>query len=298
MNQDKKTKIQGKKDKRNSEDPEKLSRRKFIKRAIFGSIAMFSLSTGFYTFIFEPWNIQVERFNLKIPNLPGYWKGKKLVQVSDIHCSRVVKYDFLKKAFDLVIKENPDIIALTGDYVTGGAKYVDYLNKALKETVSPKENIYKIAVPGNHDYWTSIDYITKSLEDCGFTMLADEKAVIGPGDSRLTILGADDLWTKGINLDTLLEDFDITKEAAVLLSHNPDIFPEAVKAGIPVTISGHSHGGQVNLPIIGTPLVPTKYVRGFFREKDNLMYVNRGLGLLNIPVRFDCSPEITVFTLH
>lgn len=276
---------------------EKISRRKLIKRIFLGGVGFSLLGTSGYSLIYEPWNIEMERHDLHIPNLPSYWEGKKLVQVTDIHCSLIIRPDFLTKAFKLVAAEKPHILAITGDNVSGSIKCMNELKEVLQETLSPLENLVKLTVPGNHDYWTSISHITQCFEDLGFTMLVNDGVRIGPGGSELTILGTDDLWTNFVDVGKLLKGYDLKSEAVIMLTHNPDIFPEAAGNGIPVTLAGHSHGGQVNLPIIGPPLVPCKYIRGFYREGKSLMYVNRGLGMLTLPVRFNCSPEIAVFTL-
>ena len=282
----------GKDDK--EEDSPKISRRKFIRRSVAGTAAVVTA----YSFAYEPWNIKIERHNLKVPNLPGFWRGKKLVQVTDIHCSDIIKYDFLKKSFLLIKKENPDILVFTGDYVSGSANYIDSLNKVLKETVTQNKTLCKIAVPGNHDYWTCISKVNESLKECGFTVLTNEEIRLGPPGSKLTIIGTDDYWNGTVDVAKQLKRCNPEKEAIILLSHNPDVFDEAAKNNVPITLSGHSHGGQINFPLAGPIMIPCKYAQGFYRKNGCLLYVNRGLGMWKIPVRLNCPPEITVFTLE
>lgn len=281
----------------NNSDTKKISRRQLIKRILQGGFGFAILGTSGYSLFYEPWNIEMERHDLHIPNLPPYWEGKKLIQVTDIHCSRIIRPDFLRKAFRLAADEKPDILAITGDNVSGDIKCMDELKEVLQETLSPLENLVKLTVPGNHDYWTSITHITQCFEDLGFAMLVNSGICIGPEGSELTILGTDDLWTSIVDVGRLVKGFDFKNKAMIMLTHNPDIFPEAAKNKVPIVLAGHSHGGQVNLPIIGPPLVPCKYIRGFYSEGKSLMYVNRGLGMLSLPVRYNCSPEIAVFTL-
>ena len=281
-----------------NQDTEKISRRKLIKKILLGGAGLSLLGTSGYSLIYEPWHIEMERHDLHVPNLPSYWEGRKLIQVTDIHCSLIIRPDYLMKAFKLVADEKPDILAITGDNTSGSIKCIDELKEVLQETVCPLENLVKLTVPGNHDYWTSISHVTECFEDLGFIMLINDGVRTGPKGSELTILGTDDLWTNPVDVAKLLKGYDLGREAVIMLTHNPDIFPEAAKYEIPITLAGHSHGGQVNLPIIGPPLVPCKYIRGFYREGESLMYVNRGLGMLTLPIRFNCSPEIAVFTLR
>ncbi len=276
----------------------KISRRQLLKRILLGGFGVSILGTSGYSFIYEPWNIELERHDLHIPNLPSYWEGKKMIQVTDIHCSRIIRPDYISKAFRLIAGEKPDILAITGDNVSGNIKCIDELKEVLQETLSPLENLVKLTVPGNHDYWTSISHTTECFEDLGFTMLINDGVRIGPAGSELTVLGTDDLWSGAVEVSKLLRGYDLKRDAVIMLTHNPDIFPEAVRNEIPVVLAGHSHGGQVNLPITGPPLVPCNYIRGFYRDGQSLMYVNRGLGMLTIPIRFNCSPEIAIFTLR
>ncbi|MCD4782921.1 MAG: metallophosphoesterase [Candidatus Eremiobacteraeota bacterium] len=281
-----------------STDKKKMTRRQFIKNALRIGIYTSVVGLGLYSFLYEPGHITMERLELPVHNLPPYWEGKKIVLVSDIHRSEVVSTDFLSKAFQKINAEKPDVIFLTGDYVTGSREYIDSLKSLLLKLKTKTGDGGKIAVLGNHDYWTDADYIKKRLTQGGFQILVNEKKDIGPTGAKLRILGADDLWCGVKDIKRLLGMVNPDRDAVILLSHNPDIFLDKEFGKIPVTVlAGHTHGGQVNLPIIGAPIVPAKFVRGFYKKGESLMYVNRGLGLIAPPIRFNCPPEITVFKL-
>jgi len=277
-------------------DP-KISRRKFLKRALLNLAGISILSLGWYSFLYEPGNIALERHYLYIPNLPQYWEGRKLILVSDIHSSIIVGHVYIRKAFSMIIAEKPDILVMAGDFVTGPRTYMDPLARELKKLITDLENTEKIAILGNHDYWSDADYVKKGLRENRFNILVNEKIRVGPHGSYLTLLGSDDMWMGIIDIPGLLEGVDLQREAVILLSHNPDVFPMAVENNVPIVLAGHSHGGQINLPFIGPPILPCKYAMGFYRKGNSLLYVNRGLGTILFPLRFNCSPEITVFTL-
>lgn len=277
----------------------KLSRRKFLKNLLVAGSGAVILSISSYSFLWEPQNVIFERHYLPIPNLPDWWIGKKIIQVSDIHSSIFIDRNYIAKTFERINKEKPDIIVFTGDYVTENADYMSPLKEEAKNLKSRLGNSGKIAVIGNHDRWTSEEIVKKGLKNAGFKMLINESFHLGDADSPLNILGVDDQWTGKVDLDRSSTGIDFKKEAAIILSHNPDVFPLAASKEISVMLAGHTHGGQVSLPFIGPPILPSsfKYQKGFYRINKSLMYVNRGLGLIAPPVRILCPPEITVFSL-
>jgi len=292
--------IRKKKDAIEKDSPgkKKMTRKQFIRNVLRVGIYTSAVGAGLYSFLYEPKHISLERHKLPVYNLPLCWEGKKLVLVSDIHRSGVVSLDYISKAFGMINDEKPDIILLAGDYVTVSREYIDSLKTVLPDLKTKIGKAGKIAVLGNHDYWTDPKYVTKGLKEGGFHVLVNEKKDLGLPGEKLRILGADDLWCGVKDVDGLLDMVDLENDAVILLAHNPDIFYDKNFGRTPITIlSGHTHGGQVYLPIIGAPIVPSKFVRGFFKKGKSLMYVNRGLGLISPPIRFNCPPEITVFTL-
>lgn len=277
-------------------DP-RLTRRKFLKQCLFRGLGAFCLGLGGYSFLCEPYLVKIEKLSLSVPHLPAYWVGKKIAFISDLHSSPEVRPSFFENAFSLINGEKPDVILMAGDYVTGSVRYMEPLARELRKLNPAGEADGKIAVLGNHDYWTDSKKVTDGLERAGFRVTVNERVKLGPAGSELYIMGTDDLWSGAISLPALYRDLDINKIASIVLTHNPDIFPVAAEDGIPVILAGHTHGGQVYIPLIGAPISPSPFVRGFYRRGKTLMYVTRGLGLISPAVRFNCPPEISLFTL-
>lgn len=273
----------------------KISRRKFLKGLAAGAGISLLGTTGYSVFL-EPNNVIFERYDLEIPNLGEKWAGKKLIQVSDIHSSEFVRENFIGKIFDRINDEKPDIIVFTGDYVTGRPGYME----AVKNQAKKLKAKIKAAIIGNHDRWTSETVVVEGLKKAGFRVLIDDVYHLGNGPNSFKIVGMDDLWTGNPNFEKTLREVDLSTEACILLSHNPDVFYIAASMGVPVVLAGHTHGGQVKLPFIGAPILPSgfRFEKGFYTRKRSLMYVNRGLGLIAPPVRFRCPPEVAVFTLR
>jgi predicted MPP superfamily phosphohydrolase len=156
-------------------------------------------------------------------------------------------------------------------------------------------------VLGNHDYWTDADAVRAALLACGIQNLSNDVFTLSKGGEQLHIAGVDDTWEKHDRLDLVLEKLP-PSGAAVLLAHEPDFADRSAETGrFDLQLSGHSHGGQVVLPFFGPPILPhlgRKYPTGLFQVKDMFQYTNRGVGMIAPYVRFNCRPEITVFTLE
>ncbi|MCE1249074.1 MAG: metallophosphoesterase [Firmicutes bacterium] len=286
--------------KESPEDPV-LSRRKFIRNCVRGAVGLSAVGVGVYSLGFEPHSVSIEHQTLYLKNLPDVWRGRKIAQVSDIHISRVVSPDFINRAFERMNREKPDAVFFTGDYVISWKfdEFMEKLSQSMKKIECSLGSAGKIAVPGNHDYWTSWDIVSQKLVNGGFSTPVNQVIPLTLEGETILIACCDDLWCGRIEIKKLLSGVDTENRPVILLSHNPDIFDNVELKGRTISVlSGHSHGGQVCLPFIGAPITPTRYVRGFFRDGNTTMYVNRGLGSIPPPVRFNCPPEITIFTLE
>ena len=158
-----------------------------------------------------------------------------------------------------------------------------------------------LAVLGNHDYWTNANAVRSALKACKVIELSNDVYSLSNGSDQLHIAGVDDIWEGQDRLDIVLDKLPQTG-AAILLAHEPDYADVSAKTGrFDLQLSGHSHGGQVVLPFIGTPVLPylgRKYPSGLYRVGMMWQYTNRGVGMARLKVRFNCRPEITVFTLE
>jgi predicted MPP superfamily phosphohydrolase len=153
---------------------------------------------------------------------------------------------------------------------------------------------------GNHDHWFDAGKITRLIQDAGLPVLRNENTITLIDGEPLPIVGLGDLWTEGVDMTRAFAG--VEGPFALVLMHNPDTFEDWSQPGSHLILSGHTHGGQVNIPWIGPPIVPSqyggKYASGLFHRGRSQMYVNRGVGALFPPVRFNCRPEISIFHLQ
>ena len=253
-----------------------------------------------YVFKIEPNWFEVVPVNLTIPDLPKTFEGFKIVQISDIHADDSMTEKKLTKIVRLIDRQHPDIVAITGYFTT---KKTDAATTALLENtlskLSPQEKT--VAVLGNHDHWSNPDRIRNILDHSNIIDISNSVYTLEREQDKLNIAGVDDYWTKNSRLDLVLQQLS-TDGIAILLAHEPDFADiSSAKNRFALQISGHSHGGQVKLPFRKPPVLPPygqKYPSGLYHVGNMLQYTNRGVGMVKPLVRFNCRPEITVFTLN
>jgi len=256
-----------------------------------------------YTWQFEPAWLEVKRVTLKLPRLSPAFAGFRLVQVSDIHMGGWMNARHFEAVMALVLAEAPDMLALTGDFVnkSESKRKIRAAVADLDEVLKSSDHLLRMAVLGNHDLKAYPAMIREMLAARGVIDLTNAVFPLTRGGEQLHFAGVDD-WREGRPdlkkvVRALPED-----GAAILLSHEPDFADESAATGrFDLQISGHSHGGQVVLPFIGPPLLPSggrKYYDGLYQVGTMLQYTTRGVGMTDPFIRFNCRPEITVFTLR
>ena len=278
-----------------------LSRREFIKVVLASATVTTAFGMGGITYInrIEPNWIEIAAVTLRLPRLPAAFSGYRLVQFSDIHMGTWMTRAHLEHIVSLINEQQPDLIALTGDFVT-----VEPLAVWAGELVPPLSTLSArdgaVAVLGNHDHWTNHNVIREVIRDSGLIDLNNRVHTLEREGALLHIAGVDDVWEGFADLDSVLAQTP-NEGAAILLAHEPDFADTSAASGrFDLQISGHSHGGQVVLPFIGPPRLPRygkKYPLGRYQVGDMIQYTNRGVGMVGPFVRFNCRPEITVFTL-
>ena len=259
----------------------------------------------FFILILDVFYIEPNLFvtNHKTMYLPNYQKehnGLKIAVLSDLHIgTRNVKLSKIEKIVKRVNKENPDIIFILGDF---DAKAIANSNIPNNKIVNVLNNFNAplgvYAVLGNHDY-EPINVVTNLLNQTKIVLLENEKKSINYNNKNLQIVGFKDLWHCYLSPNNIIGK---TKpdESTIVLMHNPDTFPE-INRKISLCLAGHTHGGEIFIPFLGAPFVPSKYDqryrKGYVIENNKHLYVSGGIGTLS-RMRFCTLPEICIFTLY
>lgn len=262
-----------------------------------GSV-MIAVSRKFYPEVMEGW-AEVSQVRLQLPRLDPAFHGYRVAQISDFHIGTWMNRERLEEAVSLVNQQQPDLVAITGDFVTfTPEKFSDSLAAALSRLQPPDG---ALAVLGNHDHWSDPVVVRQALAQAGVIDLSNAVHTIRRSGACLHFAGVDDYMNKRDRLDRVLAQLP-EAGAAVLLAHEPDYADVSSLTGrFDLQISGHSHGGQVRLPIIGAPFLPRyarRYPNGLYRVGGMHLYTNRGLGTAELQIRINCPAEITIYTLE
>jgi len=260
----------------------------------------------------EPWRLVVRHFTVALPHLPAAVDGLRIAQLSDIHCSALTSTRFLREAVARCNAEAPDVVVLTGDFVSRRDSYAGfslaqlwarpvaaYAAAMTAEVAWLKAPDGVFAVPGNHDYSGGrFEAIADVLSAAGIQVLVNRSVRLR---EALPMIGVDDLRAGRPRMDNACAAVT-GGEPQVILSHNPRFFSHVTDRNCFV-IAGHTHGGQVHLPFTDFRRRPrdmetSPWHEGWYHYGPATMYVSRGLGSVHFPMRFRCPPEIAIFTLR
>ena len=279
-----------------------MSRETVFKAAatVLGAIAGAAVVEGFLR---EPFQLDVTRLTIVSPRLPAGFDGLKIVQLSDLHLHHISRA--YRTAIDVIRRERPHLVVITGDLVDRPEQTSACL--AFLSKVRAAAGVPVVVVPGNWDHRAfptkrSIAAWHKRLQaETGIRVLANQNVVLHRHGGRMWLVGTDDPYFGHADLDASFKGVPDTAFALVL-THAPEAFEElAQRPAARLVLAGHTHGGQVRLPFIGAVHVPSRYgtrfARGLFKLGDTLFYVNAGMGMSHLPIRFLCRPELTVLTL-
>lgn len=273
-----------------------MKRRKFLKLALrTGCIACL---LGSYTVFIERYLVQFNHYRIPVPNLPEDFIGLKIVHITDIHYGFLVPYSFVKGILDKVNRLDKDVILCTGDYIheRKSTEQIDTIWPLLCELQSPL-GVYSVL--GNHDHWGSTQRSLYWLEKSGQN-LRRKVTCLERNGQRLWFAGLGDFWEDPMNVDSVLRDIP-EKECRIILAHNPDSADTEFSERIDLMVAGHTHGGQVNIPFYGPPVLPVRnknYSCGLRTSlKDHPVFISRGIGWAIYPVRFNCYPEVPILEL-
>lgn len=288
--------------------PVSPQRRRFLKQTGTAVVAA-PFVGGAYGLLYGRLNLETVEKKIRLARLPGAFHGFRIAQLSDIHISPFMSEDEIRKFVRIANSLRAEMIVLTGDFVTWHAAAQQAVVNALSGLHAPF-GVYGCL--GNHDAWTGAeDSITALFQQTGVRILRRENAAVALHGDSFSLIGVDYETLRPVpgqhnqHLVTRyldgVESLVAPDRVNILLSHNPDAFDRAAEMGIDLTLSGHTHGGQVALEFISPELTParlvTPYIAGSFDKPGGQLYVNRGIGTIGIPVRIGAPPEITVFEL-
>jgi predicted MPP superfamily phosphohydrolase len=281
--------------------PTSTTRRAFLRTA-----ALAGAGIALYAGTHARHELEIVRRTILIRDLPDTFHGFRLVQISDIHLVEWTEPWFLRRVVAEVNNLAPDLVAITGDFISRGPRNAEVAYRAMPvcaEALGDLQCPHRFAILGNHDTTVDPIMVVRELASRGIPTLVNRFVAIDRGSDRIWLCGVDDPGTSDPSLRLAIPS--IPAAPVILLAHEPD-YADAVRLHprfplIDLMLSGHSHGGQVRLPLIGPLLLPPmgqKYVAGLFHFDRMQLYVNRGIGTVGLPFRYFCPPEITEITLQ
>jgi predicted MPP superfamily phosphohydrolase len=276
-----------------------LTRRNFLGLAAGSAAALL-----FYAGEIARHELEIVYLTIKLPRLPDAFAGMKIVQISDFHFQEYTEAAFLDAIVRKVNAVAPDLVLLTGDFVSTKPLPRHFsvgLGYQCAEHLSRLTCPLRFAILGNHDCLVGSHAITDALHAHGIPVLANSFVPLERNGQRIWLAGIKDVLEDRPDLGAALPAGRSEQEPVILLAHEPDFADYVVGRRVDLLLSGHTHGGQILLPLLPPLFLPdmgTKYVHGLFRLGDGMqLYVNRGIGAVTLPFRFRCQPEITVITL-
>jgi predicted MPP superfamily phosphohydrolase len=272
-------------------------------RAVAWALLLLTVTCLIWGVFIEPNRLIVRQQTIQIDNWPKELSGLRIAVVGDVHTGApFINEQKLKRIVELTNQQNPDLIVLLGDYMSPNSWHSHRVEPevtaaGLKDLKAPL-GVYTIL--GNHDWWYNGEKVRRAFEENGIKVLEEEVAEIRWNDKSFWLAGLADLMTRRQHVDETIAKAP-AGSTVIALAHNPDIFPRLPQT-VPLLLAAHTHGGQVNIPLIGTPIVPSrfgsKYTAGHVFENGHHMFVTTGIGTSILPVRFRVPPEIVILTLN
>jgi predicted MPP superfamily phosphohydrolase len=283
------------------EQPENKKRRSRAKIILLASLCCLAF-LGLWAFVIEPSRLALRETRITLPSWPAKFKGMRIAVISDLHAgSPFITLDKIHQIVEMTNAARTDLILLPGDFVIQGVPGGSFMEpeviaSALKGL---RARFGVFATLGNHDWWYNGPRVKKALENAGITALENTAAIIEHEGAAIWVAGIGDKWEGKPDIASALARVG-AGAPVIALTHNPDIFP-SIPARVALTIAGHTHGGQVALPIVGRPIVPSdfgeRYAAGHIVEGSKHLFVTTGVGTSILPVRFRVPPEISLLTI-
>lgn len=260
-----------------------------------------------YGYRVEPTWLEVNHAVIRVADLPVEFAGFRIVQLSDFHSSRLVTADYLAEAVVLARQQQPDLIVLTGDFVHKGFKHIDAMAQALGQLSAP-QGVY--AVLGNHDFsvrnalgFRRYRHLHRAVADAlteqGIQVLRNQTVELRRGEAIVHLSGVEDLWSRVCDLNEAFAGLN-GEVPRIVLAHNPRTIEHLAGRRCDLMLSGHTHGGQINLPGLGRPTLgrqARRFAAGLYRCQNTYLYVNKGVGF-GFRFRYGVRPEVAVLALQ
>lgn len=281
-------------------------RKLFTRRSFLKAAGVAAIGLPLYAAEISRHEISLERHNIRLARLPEQFHGLRIAQISDLHYAEYSEPFFLREVVDRVNSLRPDVVVLNGDYITEGFFLRrDTMAFAYRcvEVLSKIQCPLRYAVLGNHDSTFAEPAVIDALKIHQIPLLFNSFVPLERDGKRIWFAGTGDVVARKMDLSAAVPPASrIDGEPVILMVHEPDVLPHVAKHNVDLMLSGHTHGGQVRFPFLPplTVMLPTFgkiYVEGLFRLGPTQLYVNRGIGTVALPFRFNCPPEITEITL-
>lgn len=302
----------------------KISRRNLLTSGALGGLALAS-GTAVWCRGEDTSDIQLVETKIGIKNLPAEFQDYRIGFLTDFHLGVYVPTEWVEQSVQMLRAAKVDVLLLGGDFIwlpdrdlveslypirnkrflrdsddlSVASDIFEEISRVTSQ-LNPRDGTY--AVLGNHDRWTDPIACVRKFSERNIRVLINEDVVVSRGAARLRLIGVDDYWT-GIPEMPKLPQRNRPEEARVLLVHNPDYTSELIQGPPPdidLALSGHTHGGQVKLPLIGPihyNIEDQRFREGVFKYQGVTSYTSRGIGVVEIPFRFNCPPEVSVISL-
>ena len=261
-----------------------------MKKYLLITLFIITLLLAGYSYFIEPNKLEVTNYTIQDKELSGV----KIVFASDFHI-KPYGQKRLEKIVEIINKQNPDVVVSAGDFVCGHTEHSTMHPQKIAEGLAKVKSKYGFYTTlGNHDGWYDRWYIKELLEKQNIKVLNNKNEKLQINGKEIFIAGVEDMMTAFPNVEDALKG---TKSPTILLTHTPDVFPD-IPRNVNLTLAGHTHGGQVRLPIIGPIFTASnygnKYAIGLVEENGKKLITTRGIGVSILPFRFNCLPEIVV----
>ncbi|HEX8161648.1 MAG TPA: metallophosphoesterase [Pyrinomonadaceae bacterium] len=274
-----------------------LTRRQFLQGLAAAAVVGAGGSVA-YAGLVEPFDYELTEAEVFIRDLPAAFDGFRIAQLSDVHHSPLVPLEEVRRAVALTQSAGADAVVLTGDYTTKERRYVEPCAEELSKLSAPA-GVW--AVLGNHDHNTDGLLTRRSLERRGVNVMTNVNTRLRRAGEELQLVGIDDWSWVQTDFEKAFKGVDRARPS-ILLSHQPKVLDMPETEGVSLIMSGHTHGGQVRFPLVGSPARlmgdEFKYLSGRFERDGRQLFVTRGTGVIGVPVRFGARPEVSVLRLR